>query len=1133
MDIGRPGTILRHLHDLLDSATAQGLSDAQLLGRYAEHRDETAFATLVARHARLVWGVCRHRLHRDEDAEDAFQATFFILARRAGSIRKAEAVGSWLHGVAHRVAMKAKKSARRRQIRERQATRTASSPPPSDLSWRELQAALDEEVQRLPERYRAPFVLCCLEGRSREEAAQEIGCLVGTVSSRIARARRLLQGRLARRGVTLSAALCAGELWGGTSAAVVPNGLMQSAAKTCSTAGTSKTAVALAEGALRTMGLVKWQVGVALFLAFGLLTAAAGIGSDSPKARPDGPKEKAAADRATATGKDRFGDPLPPGALARFGTLRQRAADADVAVTADGKEIVTVGLGRTVRRFDAATGELRSVRQLPVDPAFLIKLSPRGTYALTFALGGAHEIELWDLARMQRLRSAPVGDYHPWGMRFSTDEGRVAVADSNMATDRVLVWELKEERPRVLWSAPQQRSPDGYYFEPFMTLSPDGKRLLVCYLDQKLRCWDVESSKLLWDPGWRNYHTPYMFFNHDGSAIISPRYTGMAGLDFRDAATGRLLDAPKQPPNDAVRPIGTSPDGRFLVFESDSDQLVLWKPGSDKAAFRLPRPKDLPYLNRYSVPSDFAFTPDGQSIIRRCGTLQRLDLTNGKTTFPDTEDWGHTGGITRLVFSPDGRSLASSATDHTVRVWNVATGRTRFMFARGLSDYLAFTSDGRSVLAAPEGLEKVLQRRDAATGREREGFKLPSPDSLGHGQSSEGKEIRVTADGRKVLVLTTGILMAWDAASGACVIPKQVPWWDDCVITPDGKGVVAVGGLGQLIDGSLQLLDIDTATPRVSFDLGQQRTRLGVCAAHNLVLSSDGHWLASSVDLWDEDSQQVEAGGLRLWDVATGRLVLEVPTGPCVLGFSPDCHLFAAANRDGVRLWETIGWQEVGSIPAHNRDAVARGSAFATALALSPNGRTLATGHADSTILLWDATLRNGARGGPLTSAAAANLWADLAGADARRAHAALWRLADDPARAIPQLKEQLQPITPSPPERTRSLLDGLDSNQFKVREAAERELRALGERAVPALRAALKANPSAEKKRHIKTLLSALERTATPSSHALRELRAVQVLEHIGSPEAKALLQELAGGVDGARLTVAAKEALGRLRDE
>jgi DNA-directed RNA polymerase specialized sigma24 family protein len=101
MDTGPTSTILRHLHDLLDSATAQGLSDAQLLRRYAEHGDEAAFATLVGRHARLVWGVCRHRLQRDQDAEDAFQATFFILARRAGSIRKTEAVGSWLHGVAH------------------------------------------------------------------------------------------------------------------------------------------------------------------------------------------------------------------------------------------------------------------------------------------------------------------------------------------------------------------------------------------------------------------------------------------------------------------------------------------------------------------------------------------------------------------------------------------------------------------------------------------------------------------------------------------------------------------------------------------------------------------------------------------------------------------------------------------------------------------------------------------------------------------------------------------------------------------------------------------------------------------------------------------------------------------------
>src|SRR5690242_6372824 len=222
MASGQADTILRHLRTVLEGEATRGLTDAELLRRFAAGREEAAFAALMQRHGRLVWGVCRHLLPGEQDAEDAFQATFLVLARRAGSVRKHESVGSFLYGVAYRVAMKARQGARKRQARERQAADRPREQAPPDLAWRELQAVLDEELQRLPEKYRAPFVLCCLEGRTREGVALELGCREGTVSSRIARARRLLQQRLARRGVALAAVLCARVLWERKASASVP-----------------------------------------------------------------------------------------------------------------------------------------------------------------------------------------------------------------------------------------------------------------------------------------------------------------------------------------------------------------------------------------------------------------------------------------------------------------------------------------------------------------------------------------------------------------------------------------------------------------------------------------------------------------------------------------------------------------------------------------------------------------------------------------------------------------------------------------------------------------------------------------------------------------------------------------------
>jgi hypothetical protein len=259
--------------------------------------------------------------------------------------------------------------------------------------------------------------------------------------------------------------------------------------------------------------------------------------------------------------------------------------------------------------------------------------------------------------------------------------------------------------------------------------------------------------------------------------------------------------------------------------------------------------------------------------------------------------------------------------------------------------------------------------------------------------------------------------------------------------------------------------------------------------------------------------------------------VVKLPVeGPALFDFSADGQLLGVAGPDGVRLWETATGKEAGRVPVSGRGAAAKDRACATALAFAPGLRTLATGHADSTILLWDATLGRNSGGRPLTEADADALWADLAGDDAARAYRAAWRLADDPGRAVPLLRERLKPVAAAPTDTARALVKDLDSDRFAVREKADKQLRDYGERARPALRAALDDNPSTERKRRLEVILAALGRPEILRGEPLRAVRAVRVLEAVGTPEAQGLLQRLAGGLPEARLTREAKMSLVRL---
>jgi RNA polymerase sigma factor (sigma-70 family) len=278
------GNILRRLRWTI-SNSAGGLTDADLLGRWVAYRDEAAFESLVWRHAATVLGVCKRILGDVHAAEDAAQAAFLALTMKAASIGRRQAVAAWLYTVAYRAALQARNRQGRTVLCEAHQFDTLPARDAEDPAWRDLRPVLDEEISRLPEKYRAVFVLCHVQGRTNAEAARELRCPAGTVLSRLARARQRLQDRLTRRGVTLGAGAITLAMVGEASAAPAVSKLVSTvlgaAAGTASGQGlgcvVSAEAAAITEGVLRTMLMTKAQFGTAVVVAVALLAGGGGV----------------------------------------------------------------------------------------------------------------------------------------------------------------------------------------------------------------------------------------------------------------------------------------------------------------------------------------------------------------------------------------------------------------------------------------------------------------------------------------------------------------------------------------------------------------------------------------------------------------------------------------------------------------------------------------------------------------------------------------------------------------------------------------------------------------------------------------------------------------------------------------
>jgi RNA polymerase sigma factor (sigma-70 family) len=583
-------------------------SDQQLLERFVAHRDERAFSCLVERYGRAVWRVCRRVLYREHDVEDAFQAVFLVLSKNAAAIRKTGAVGSWLYGVAHRTAVRAKQNSDRRRDNEARVVQAVPERPAwSEAAARELHLMLDEEMDRLAEKYRAPFVLCCLEGMSKGEAARELGWKEGTVSSRLAKARKLLKCRLARRGVTLSAVLAVGALAKSTASAAVPALVMHSTVQAAlaplagPAACASPTALSLANGIYHTMVLAKvkaWlsacMILVTLLTGTGLV--ASQLQSETPRktAAPQeaaivpGPEEvlalafspdgtKLATAGASQRGKYKLSRLIfwDVASAKEIKSLDGIAGIRALAYSPDGKTIACGEFGGTLRLRDAETGQAIADlkgHQIGVNG---VAFSPDGVHLVSAGLD--KKIKLWDWHARKELQGI-LGLTEVYSVAFFHDGHRFTTS-SRDATARI--WDID-----ALGNVAEKYSLRGHRAGVEMVaISPDDKEVATASWDGAIKIWDADSGvekARLGDDKTRVFSVAY---SPDGKYIAGG--LGNGKIHVWNAKTHQLAFA-----FDAhlgnVWGLAFTPDSKTLASCSSDSMAKLWNmsTGKEIATFR-------------------------------------------------------------------------------------------------------------------------------------------------------------------------------------------------------------------------------------------------------------------------------------------------------------------------------------------------------------------------------------------------------------------------------------------------------------------------------------------------------------------------------------------------------------------